>query len=111
MVSMEPLKQRNRSLVVESSYGVCLWEIDGKYLSDGDGYLSMEGFIGDREIEAKMQEAAYYWLDERLGHAKWVPGARKISEMEWEEQNDRLLSGLIPDPVEEIRQRIRRGKN
>jgi hypothetical protein len=100
---MSALKGVKRDHVIESSYGVCLWDIEGKYLSDGDGYLSLEGFVGDVKVEEKMRAAAYYWLEENKGHPKWIPGVRKISDIEWKEQQDRLVNGLIPDPLEEIK--------
>lgn len=98
-------------VVPESSIGVCLWEIDGKYLSDGDGgFLSLEGVIGDRRVEEKMRKAARYWTGIEVGQPKWLPGARKISDDEYDDQKERLLDGKIPDVVDEVRQAMQRGK-
>jgi hypothetical protein len=97
-------QQKPRHFIVpEHSYGVCVWEVDGAYLSDGDGFLSLEGVIGDHRIEEKMREAAHYWLGVKEGRPKWLPGARKITQDEFDDQNARLLDGKIPDPVEAMR--------
>ena len=90
-------------IVPEHTYGVCVWEVDGAYLSDGDGFLSLEGLIGDQRIEKRMRDAAKYWLGTTEGQPKWLPGARKVTSDEYEDQNARLLDGKIPDPVEAAR--------
>jgi hypothetical protein len=96
--------QKSRKFIVpEHSYGVCLWDVDGAYLSDGDGFLSMEGVVGDKRVEDKVREAAYYWLEEKIGSPVWIRGGRKITADELDDQNARLLAGKIPDPIEAIR--------
>lgn len=89
-----------KSVVREHSFGVCVWNIDGKYLSDEDGrYLSMDGIVGDKEVERKMRDAAYYWMGEKIGEPEWRPGVRQISDEEWHIQRERLAAGQTPDPV------------
>jgi len=96
--------------VPESIWGVCVWRLpSGEFFGDGNGYLSMEGVRGDGRVEYKMRKAAAYWLGEGVGEPVWLEG-RKVSNMEWDDQNDRLLSGKIPDPVDEIRQIMNRKK-
>lgn len=93
-----------RIAIPESSFGVCVWRFDdGSLLSDGDGYLSLEGIINDKRIEEKMRKAARYWTQSDEGAPHWIRGARKISGLEYEEQQERLISGQIPDPIEEYR--------
>lgn len=105
------LTSKRQLIVPESAYGVCVWEVDGQYLSDEDGnFLSLEGRIHDRAIENKMREAAYYWLGESLGKPAWLNNARKISRDEWEDQKARLIAGQIPDEVEAVQQALRKGK-
>jgi hypothetical protein len=100
-----------RLVVPESAYGVCVWEFpDGTCFGNDDGLLSMEGLIGDKRVEAKMQRAAEYWLGDNDGKPKWVSGARKVSRSEWEDQNERFLDGKIPDPVDQVRQLMQKGK-
>jgi hypothetical protein len=96
------LVQKNKLIVPESAYGVCMWEIDGAYLSDG--YLSLEGRMNDPKVEDKMRKAAKYWTGLEVGSPVWVSGARKVSYDEWEDQRARLLDGEIPDEVEAARQ-------
>lgn len=98
-------------IIPESSYGVCVWEFpDGTCFGNNDGVLSMEGVIGDHRVEAKMRTAAQYWLGENEGKPKWVSGARKVTMDEWEDQSARFRDGKIPDPVDEARQIMQRGK-
>jgi hypothetical protein len=94
-------------VVPESAYGVCVWDVDGQLLSDGDGYLSLEGVMGDYRIEARMREAAHYWLGEAIGEPRWISGARKITQSEYEDQMERLKAGKIPDEVEAAKQLYR----
>ena len=85
--------------------GVCLWCMpSGGFLSDGDGYLSMNGYIGDQMVEKKMRDAVKYWTGSTDGEAKWFPGYRKISDDEWEDQQARLADGKIPDEQDEAKQ-------
>jgi hypothetical protein len=96
--------------VPESAFGVCVWRLpNGEFFGDGEGYLSMEGVRGERRVEEKMREAAAYWLGAGVGEPCWIEG-RKISRSEWEDQNERLFDGKIPDPVDEIRQIMNRKK-
>lgn len=100
-----------RLIVPESAYGVCVWEFpDGTCFGNDEGVLSMEGLIGDKRVEAKMHEAAEYWLGENDGRPKWVSGARKVTLTEWEDHNERFLDGRIPDPVDQVRQLMAKGK-
>lgn len=89
--------------VPERSFGVCIWIMpDGKPLSDGDGVLSAEGLVNDPKIEKRVKEAAKYWTGSDEGYAAWVPGARKVSDSERDDQAERLASGLIADPYEDF---------
>lgn len=89
--------------VPERAFGVCIWIMpDGKPLSDGDGYLSAEGFVGDDKIEKKVAEAAKYWTGSDDGRVAWVQGARKVTDSELDDQKARLADGLTPDPYEDV---------
>lgn len=84
------------------TYGVCIWIMpDGKPLSDGEGVLSAEGFVGDKQIEEKVAEAARYWTDGSDGYVEWIHGARKVTSSEHDDQAERLNQGLVPDPYED----------
>lgn len=94
---------KNQKLwVPERAFGVCVWIMpDGKPLSDGDGVLSADGFVGDKVIENKVAEAAKYWTGSTEGQVAWVHGARKVSNSEREDQADRLARGEVADPYED----------
>lgn len=80
---------------------------DGTPLSDGDGYLSAEGFVGDEKIERRVAQAAKYWTGSDEGRISWVHGARKITASERDDQVERLNEGLIPDPYEDAFDNLR----
>ena len=85
------------------TFGVCVWVMpDGNPLSDGDGILSAEGFVGDEKIEKAVAEAAKYWTGSSEGQVAWIHGARKITQSEREDQSERLAQGLVADPYEDF---------
>jgi hypothetical protein len=86
-------------------YGVCLWrKPDGSYIANDDGdYLSIQGRVGDVRLEEKLRKAAAE-CGVYEGEPVWLPGFRKITDGEWEDQMDRLLSGKIPDLADLFRQ-------
>jgi hypothetical protein len=96
--------------VPERTFGVCIWIMpDGDPLSDGDGYLSAEGFVGDEAIEKRVAEAAKYWTGSTEGRVAWVHGARKVTESELDDQKARLADGYTPDPYEDAIEAAVRG--
>lgn len=105
------VKLKKITPVQEHRTGVCVWLMpDGSYLGDGDGnFLSLSGEINDFIVEAKMQQAAVYWLGEvaKTGKPRWMAGARQVTDGELDEQNERLLEGYIPDEVDSARQLVR----
>jgi len=100
--------------VRELDYGTCLWQMpDGKYLADdGDHFLSMQGKIGDVEVHMKMHEHAIYWFGDiaKDGKPAWIEGARKVTDNEHDDQNERLRDGQIPDWEDEERQVLLKAK-
>lgn len=100
---------KNKKLwVPPRTYGVCIWIMpDGKPLSDGDGVLSAEGFVGDKDIERRVTEAVKYWTGSTEGELAWVHGARKITSDERDDQVERLNNGLTPDPFEDLFDNLR----
>jgi hypothetical protein len=94
---------RNKKIwVPERAFGVCIWiTADGVPLSDGDGILSAEGLVNDPNVEARVREAAKYWTGTDEGYVRWVPGARKVSASERDDQAERLANGLVADPFED----------
>lgn len=100
---------KNKKLwVPPRTYGVCIWVMpDGAPLSDGDGVLSAEGFVGDKDIERRVAEAAKYWTGSDEGEVAWVHGARKITSSERDDQVARLQEGLVADPFEDLFDNLR----
>lgn len=106
--------------VPESNKGVCLWEVESEdgetgFLAIEPGVvLSMDGFVGDKKVEAEVEKAARYWLGAKptdfVGRPKWISGARKVTQTEWEDQMERLQDGKIPDWVDEARQISQRNR-
>jgi hypothetical protein len=95
--------QKDNLWIPNRTFGVCVWVMpDGNPLSDGDGILCAEGFVGDKEIEKSVAEAARYWTGSTEGRVEWVHGARKVSDSERDDQVARLNSGLIADPYEDF---------
>lgn len=89
--------------VPERAFGVCIWIMpDGIPLTDGDGVLCAEGLVHDEEIEKRVAEAAKYWTGSEEGYIRWVPGARKVTASERDDQAERLNNGLIGDPFEDL---------
>lgn len=80
-------------------------------VADSDGnYLSLEGVIGDWRVEAKMAEAAKYWMGSEFeGKPHWVRGGRQITTDEYDHQKERMLNGLVPDELEEFSIALREG--
>jgi hypothetical protein len=106
-MSYESIKNQ-RIWVPPRSYGVCIWILpDGSPLSDGDGYLSAEGFVGDKDIERRVAEAAKYWTGSSEGQVAWVHGSRKVTSSERDDQAERLNDGLVPDPYEDFFDNLR----
>ena len=107
-MSHESIKN-SRLWVPPRTYGVCIWIMpDGKPLSDGDGVLCAEGFVGDEDIEKRVTQAAKYWTGKDDGEIAWVHGARKVSNSERDDQVERLSNGLTPDPYEDFFDNLKR---
>ena len=89
--------------VPERAFGVCIRIMpDGLPLSDGDGVLSAEGLVNDPNVEKRVREAAKYWTGSEEGYPAWVPGARKVSDSERDDQAERLANGFVADPYEDF---------
>src|SRR4051812_20360871 len=85
----------------DEAWGLCLWKLPvGGFIANiNDEYLCSQGKVGDKMIELKMRAAAKNCGVE-LGEPFWLPGFRKVSQSEWEDQMAELLDGGTPDPVD-----------
>jgi len=102
------------SVVEETRLGIYVWELPGGlYLSDDDGnLLSITSMKGDIKRMARITTVATE-LGFGDGFPVFVPGVRKISDMEYEDQKRRLLDGETPDEYDigEYKDAIRRRGN
>lgn len=108
------LKTTGRRVVDESPLGVYVWQAaDGEYLGDEEGrVLSINSVVGDREkIEALRKVAAHYGYGD--GKPVFWSGQRKVTDEEFEEQEERGRSGLVPDPydIAAIQEQVNASRN
>jgi hypothetical protein len=92
----------------DMDWGLCLWQLpDGTYVQDDDGnYLSCGPCkIGNKKAMKNMI-AAIRSLGVTTGKPFWLPGFRKISDSEHDDQMERLLEGRIPDAADLYRQAV-----
>lgn len=87
-----------RGLVQESNIGVYVWEMpDGRWVGDDEGnFLSISSMGGDpKRIQQLKQAVRSYGVE--VGAPLFLPGQRKVTDEEYEEQRLRMESGLLPD--------------
>lgn len=104
------LYKPKRTLVNEfkEDWGICLWKLpDGSYIMDNQGNYLVAGptKMYTASIEHKMISAARS-LGITEGQPFWLPGFRKITDSEWEDQMERLLDGKVPDAADVYRQSV-----
>lgn len=87
-------------------YGVCVWKMpDGTYITNTEGdYLCKQGRPGDKRIEQRMTDYVRGEFGITQGEPFWLPGFRKISQSEWEDEMQDLMDGHTPDPADLWRQ-------
>ena len=104
------------SVVEESQFGVYVWVVDGKILSDEEYRpLSIDARKGDlKRIEQLRQAATHYGYPN--GIATFMSGHRKVTDEEYEHQKFRQTMGLTPDEydipalIEEMNNKKRQGR-
>lgn len=97
---MDINKINSQVLDEETTLGLYVWEIDGKWVGDDDGnFLSITSMKGNRDrIEALRKAVAGYGIDR--GQPVFLSGRRKIDDEEFQYQQSRLNLGLVPDPLD-----------
>lgn len=91
--------------VEETDIGLYLWEMpDGRWVADEDGnWMNISARRGDLKRIAELQAVAKsYGITE--GRAVFLSGHRRVTEEEYEEQRQRLMFGLVPDPEDNYSQ-------
>lgn len=100
------LKPKRTLVDTETGWGICVWKLPGGgFLQNGDGeYLSAGPVkVGNLKVEQRMREAARQ-CGFAAGEPFWLPGFRKITQSEWEDQMERLMTGKIADAADLYRQ-------
>lgn len=96
----KPLVNNVRRKVIDKNYNWGLYvykKSNGKWFTDGNGsVLNIPAMRGDISQITKLKEAAIYYGDDGSGECIFIPGLTRITEEEYSEQKDRMLSGLIP---------------
>jgi hypothetical protein len=93
-------KNGNSKLTViqkQADYGLYVWQMDhnGKAFGDGRGnVMNMPGRQFDLESMAKVRDAAKHY-GAPSGKVIFMPGVRRVSEMEYSEQIGRMKEGHI----------------
>jgi len=93
-------KNGNSKLTVlnkAQNYGLFVWQMDhnGKAFGDGRGnVMNIPGNKYDLEKMAKVRKAAEHY-GAPAGKVIFMPGVRRVSEMEYSEQIGRMKEGLI----------------
>ena len=81
----------------QQRYGLYVWQMDhnGKAFGDGKGnVMNIPGNKYDLEKMAKVKQAAEYY-GAPAGKVIFMPGVRRVSEMEYSEQLGRMKEGYI----------------
>jgi hypothetical protein len=93
--------QSKLSVVSQTDIGLYVWEMpDGRIVADEDqNIMNIPARRGDLFAISKIVDAAkYYGLEE--GKPLFIEGSRRITNEELQEQRQRMLDGLVPDPYD-----------
>lgn len=87
--------------IVEVPWGVYLWQMpDGSFVADDDGhFLMVASTLGNEQRKEAMRNAVRdFGINE--GKPYFMAGHRPVTDEEYEEQRQRMLFGLTPDPLD-----------
>jgi hypothetical protein len=93
-------KNGNSKLTViqkQQDYGIYVWQMDHNNKAFGDGrgnVMNMPGRQFDLSAMAKVRDAAKHY-GAPAGKVIFMPGVRRVSEMEYSEQLGRMKEGHI----------------
>lgn len=90
-------------IVSETNKGIYVWQLpNGDFLAEGLNILSIEAVKGDIQAMAAITRAAkHYGYDE--GRPVFQEGYRKVTDEEFEMQYERMMNGLTPDPLDDLK--------
>jgi hypothetical protein len=93
------MSNRKKIQPVRSSakYGLYVWKLpNGKFFEDDQGnVLNIPSYEHDIEKMSKLSQAAAYW-GKPDGKPEFIPGVGRATEAQYEEDIDRMASGLTP---------------
>lgn len=95
----------NIRTVQETNIGLYVWEMpDGRWVGDDQGnFMNIPAREGDRKRIAELTDAAKaHGVTE--GQPFFLSGNRRVTDEQYEEQRQRLLFGLTPDPEDNFAQ-------
>lgn len=89
-----------------TEWGLLVWKLpDGTYIMNGDQeYLSVGPCKIGNPVAVSNMKAAVASMGITVGEPFWLPGFRKVTQSEWEDQMERLIDGKTPDIVDVVRQ-------
>lgn len=91
--------------VEETDIGLYVWEMpDGRWVGDDEGnFMNIKAKKGDiRRISQLADAARAHGINE--GRAVFLSGKRRVTDEQYEEQRQRLMFGLTPDPEDNFAQ-------
>lgn len=91
--------------VEETDFGIYVWEMpDGRWVGDDEGhYMLITSKRGDLKRISQLQDAAKaHGVTE--GRAVFLSGKRPVTDEQFEEQRQRMMFGLTPDPEDNFAQ-------
>lgn len=95
------MKTTRKQVIEETNLGVYVWAMpDGRPVGDDEGhFLNIPSVKGDQtKIELLRSAARHYGVEE--GRPVFLPGRRRVTDEEFEEQKARQAAGLVPDPYD-----------
>jgi hypothetical protein len=99
------MKTPSIQVVEETPFGLYVWEIpDGRWVGDDEGnFMNIPAKKGDIKRIAELRDAAKaHGVTE--GRPVFLSGKKRVTDEQYEEQRQRLLFGLTPDPEDEFAQ-------
>lgn len=96
------IRNVRRRVVEETTFGIYVWEVDGRWVGDDEGhYLMIQSEKYDatkiKELERVVMGFMSDMGEEFRGKPVFLAGRRPVSDEEYEEQAMRSRAGLIPD--------------